>query len=328
MHKYHRLTLEQREEISRQLAQGSSIRKIARHLSRSPSTISREVNQKYFDRKRYRAVVAEKRARKKRKQQGRKPLLTKYPGLRQIVLNKLRLRWSPEQIAQFLKIRYPRNRVMRISHETIYSYLYVLPKGALKKELTSYLRLHHRHRRKKDSKKGKSSGIPELISIEERPKEVAGRIVPGHWEGDILVGRRKQSALGSLVERTSRTTILVPLKSHHAPDVRKAFAKEMKEVPKQMRLTLTYDRGREMVEHKLFTKATKVRVYFCHPKSPWERGTNENTNMLVRQFFPRKTDFGKLTRKEIKYVQKLLNERPRETLAWKTPKEVFNQLLR
>lgn len=328
MLKYHRLTLEEREEISRQLAAGASIRGIARYLSRQPSTISREVNQIWFGKKYYRALAAEKRARKRRRQQGRKQLLCQYPKLKRVVFNKLKLRWSPEQIAEFLKIRYPDNTTMRISHEAIYSYLYVLPKGKLKQELIAYLRRHRSHRIKRGSRKGKTSKIPDLISIEERPKEVENRIIPGHWEGDLLVGRWKRSALGTLVERTTRNVILVPLKTHHAPDVRLGFAKEMRQVPKQMKKTLTYDRGREMTEHKLFTKATKVKVYFCHPKSPWERGTNENTNMLIRQFFPKKTDFNKLSRKEIKYVQKLLNERPRKVLGWKTPKEAFNQLLR
>ena len=325
---YHRLDLKEREEISRHLATGVSIRGIARHLVRAPSTISREINQIWFGRRNYRASAAQERALKKRKLQGRKESFNQYPRLKAIVLQRLKLRWSPEQIANYLKTRYPDDETMRISQETIYAYLYVLPKGRLKKELLSYLRWQRQHRRKRGSKKGKNSGIPGLISIDDRPKEVESRTVPGHWEGDMLIGRWKRTALGTLVERTTRTVLLVPLKSHYASDVRKAFAREMKQVPKQMRLSLTYDRGREMAEHHLFTKATQVQVYFCHPQSPWERGTNENTNMLIRQFFPKKTDFSKITRKEIKYVQKLLNERPRKVLGWKTPKEAFQQLLR
>ena len=326
--KYCRITLEEREEISRQLATGVSIRKIASHLGREPSTISREVNRSYFDIHIYRAIVAEKLTRKRRRRQGRKRILDKYTKLKNLVLAKLKLRWSPEQIANHLKNVYLTNKNMRISPESIYQYLFVVAKGSLKKELLSYLRQQRQCRRKHGSKRGKSSGIPDIVSIHERPKEVEDRIVPGHWEGDLIMGKARQSALGTLVERTTRTTILVPLESHHALNVRMAFAKEIKKVPEQMRQTLTYDRGREMVEHKLFTKETKVKVYFCDPQSPWQRGTNENTNMLIRQFFPKGTNFTKITRKEIKYVQKLLNERPRKILNWRTPKEIFNQLLR
>lgn len=324
--KYSRLTLAEREEISRHLAIGISIRKIAYHLGREPSTISREVNRS-FNQQTYRAVDAERRACKRRRKQGRKRILNKRPQLKNLVLMKLRLRWSPEQIANYLKNMYPTDRNMRISHESIYRYLFVVPKGILKQELLSCLRQQRQCRRKHGSKRGKSSGIPDMISIQERPKEVEDRLVPGHWEGDLLLGKFRRSALGTLVERTTRTTILVSLKDHHAINVRRAFTKEIKKVPKQMRQTLTYDRGREMVEHKLFTKETQVKVYFCDPQSPWQRGTNENTNMLIRQFFPKGTDFSKVTRAEIKYVQKLLNERPRKVLKWKTPKESFNSLL-
>lgn len=167
-----------------------------------------------------------------------------------------------------------------------------------------------------------------MISIEERPQEVADRTIPGHWEGDLLIGKNRQSALGSLVEHTTRTTILVPLKSRTAETVRKAFAKEAKKLPAQLRLSMTYDQGREMAEHKLFTNDTQMQVYFAHPASPWERGTNENTNGLVRQFFPKGTDFSKISRQAVKHVQHLLNGRPRKVLNWATPYEAFNQLLR
>jgi IS30 family transposase len=167
-----------------------------------------------------------------------------------------------------------------------------------------------------------------MTSIEERPAEVADRTVPGHWEGDLIIGKNRGSALGTLVERTSRTTILVPLNNRQAITVRKSFAREIKHLPRQMKLTLTYDQGREMAEHKLFSKQTKVKVYFAHPGSPWERGTNENTNGLIRQFFPKGTDFNRVTRREIKKVQHLLNGRPRKVLNWQTPYEIFNKLLR
>ena len=166
-----------------------------------------------------------------------------------------------------------------------------------------------------------------MISTHERPKEVEDRIIPGHWEGDLIVGKDHKTAMGTIVERTTRTVILVPLKKRDAESVRKAFAKELKSLPKQMTLSMTYDQGKEMSEHKLFTEETNMQVYFCDPHSPWQRGTNENTNMLIRDFFPKQTDFSKFTRKEIKHVQKLLNERPRKTLDWLTPKERFRELL-
>jgi IS30 family transposase len=166
-----------------------------------------------------------------------------------------------------------------------------------------------------------------MITIHERPKEVEDRIIPGHWEGDLLIGKDHKSALGSILERTTRTVILVPLKERDAMSVRKAFAKALKTLPEQMTLSMTYDRGKEMSEHKLFTEETMMQVYFCDPHSPWQRGTNENTNMLIRDFFPKQTDFSKFTKKEIKHVQKLLNERPRKTLDWHTLKERFKELL-
>lgn len=243
---------------------------------------------------------------------------------------KLRLRWSPEEIAHKMIEAYPLDMTMRIAPETIYTYLYVLPKGTLKKELLACLRRERkrRHKRKRTGEPAIERKLEGMLSIEERPAEVADRTVPGHWEGDLLIGKNRQSALGSLVERTTRTTILVPLKNRTAETVRRAFAKEAKKLPQQLRLSMTYDQGREMAEHKLFTKATQMQVYFAHPASPWERGTNENTNGLVRQFFPKGTDFSKISRRAVKHVQHLLNGRPRKILNWATPYEVFNQLLR
>lgn len=325
---YQRLDHEEREEISRQLAVGWSIRDIANGLGREPSTISREIRKGSANKYTYRALRAQKRAFRsagKRKEGKRKLMVDEK--LRKYVHDKLRLRWSPEQIAQTLRREYPFDEIMRVSHEAIYEYLFVLPRGRLKQELLHCLRQKHKRRRKR----GANNDVPVrkidgMISIEERPAEVADRTVPGHWEGDLLIGRNRQSSLGTLVERTTRTTILVPLKSKKASEVRQAFAKEIKQLPKQMRLTMTYDQGREMAEHKQFTKATRVTVYFAHPASPWERGTNENTNGLIRQFFPKGTNFNKVTRKEIKYVQSLLNGRPRKVLDWRPPYEAFRKL--
>ncbi len=326
MENYSRLTIESREEISRLVLSGLSFREIARKLGRNVSTISREVR----NRLEYRAISGHKRARRNSSSRRfGKRKLSSNPLLLKVVKCKLDLFWSPEQIAQHLKSTYE-NPDMHVSAEAIYSYIYVLPCGELRNEFRKQLRQAHKKRRRRGvSSKGQGQSFGEMLCIEERPKEVELRTVPGHWEGDILIGgAREQTALGSLVERTTRTVILVPLKSKKAADVRKAFAKEIKKLPKQMRLTLTYDRGSEMAQHKLFTKDTKMQVYFAHPKSPWERGTNENTNGLIRQFFPKGTNFNKVSRKEIKRAQHLLNGRPRKTLHWRTPYEAMQELLR
>lgn len=329
---YHRLQAEEREEISRQLALRQGIRQIAKILNRHPSTISREVRMGLGPKARwkYRAVKAERRATrnaKKRKRGWYKLFHDEW--LFNIVKEKLRLYWSPEQIAQWLKRTYD-NEEMSVSAETIYSYLYVLPRGELRKELISCLRRGHlRRKRKGHSQKGQTANFEDMLSIEERPQEVADRTVPGHWEGDIIIGgQTEQTALGTLVERTTRTVLLVPLKSKKARDVRTAFVREIKKLPREMKLSMTYDQGREMAQHKLFTKQTKMKVYFAHPRSPWERGTNENTNGLIRQFFPKGVNFKKVSRKEIKKAQHLLNGRPRKILNWETPYEAMAKLLR
>jgi len=258
----------------------------------------------------------------------RKPRkLAVQPRLRTAVFTLLAQRWSPEQIARGLPQRYPDEPTMRISHEAIYTYLYVLPRGAFKRELVRYLRRRHRFRRPRKVRLS-SRPIQDLISIDERPAEVADRTVPGHWEGDLLVGHASASALGTLVERTTRLTLLVPLTSKDAVTVRQAFARELRTLPAQLRRSLTYDQGPEMREHRLFTRQTKMRVYFAHPHCPWERGTNENTNGLLRQFFPKGTRFQHLSRREIKRVQAMFNDRPRKILNWHSPAYAFSQLLR
>jgi IS30 family transposase len=247
--------------------------------------------------------------------------------LRTAVFRLLAQRWSPEQIARGLPQRYPHDPTMRISHEAIYTYLYALPPGTFKRELARYLRRRHRFRRLRKVRLS-SRPIQDLISIDERPPEVADRTVPGHWEGDLLVGHANASALGTLVERTTRFTLLVPLKSKDAATVRQAFARELRTLPAQLRRSLTYDQGPEMREHRLFTQHTKMPVYFAHPHCPWERGTNENTNGLLRQFFPKGTRFTRLSRAKIKRVQVVLNDRPRKVLKWHSPAYAFHQLLR
>jgi IS30 family transposase len=327
---YSRLTLRDREEISRTLARGESFGNIARRINRPVSTISREVNKAGMNRYTYRAERAHRRSvrnARKRKRGKRKAIL--QPRLRHYIHQKLRLLWSPEQIARELIREYPKDDIMRVSREAIYAYLYVLPKGELRKELLSCLRQKRKRRRKRGHKnqQGIERKIADMISIEERPAEVARRTVPGHWEGDILLGKYRKSAMGTLVERTTRAVIIVPLPNKHSEVVARAFAREAKRLPRQMRLSLTYDQGREMAAHKLFAKNAEMKVFFCHPRSPWERGTGENTNGLVRQFFPKGTDFTKVSRREIKRAQHLLNGRPRKVLGWRKPYEAFNELV-
>lgn len=216
---------------------------------------------------------------------------------------------------------------MRISQEAIYTYLYVLPRGTLRKELLRALRHRHHVRRPRNKVRLKPRPIQDFISIEERPAAVAERTIPGHWEGDLLMGHGNASALGTLVERMTRFTILVPLRAKGAADVREAFARELRTLPHQLRQSLTYDQGQEMREHRLFTRQTQMQVYFAHPHCPWERGTNENTNGLLRQFFPKGTRFTAISRYKIKRVQALLNDRPRKVLDWHSPAKAFKDVL-
>lgn len=321
---YQRMSLSEREELSIRYAQGLGIRAIARELKRSPSTISRELsrNRTGFY---YRAVTAQNKANKRCFRKPRR--LAADRRLRHTVFSLLRRQWSPEQISGYLRERRS-HKNQPVSAETIYSYLYVLPRGELRRELLSHLRQHRKNRRPRSRGADRRGQIPEMISIEERPAEVADRTIPGHWEGDIILGRGHQSALGTLVERTTRTVLLVRLPARDATSVRRAFARKLKHVPKQMKLSLTYDRGKEMTEHRLFTRDTQMAVYFAHPQSPWERGTNENTNGLIRQYFPKGTDFNEVSAYQIRKAQYRLNGRPRKVLNWQTPFEAFSELLR
>lgn len=324
MSSYTRLSFSEREEISLLLAQHIRKSEIARRLNRSASTISREIRRSARKAEDYRALKAEKMAQGKKYRQKRK--IDINARLRDFIVEHIvEKRWTPEQVAQRLKILYPDDMDMRISHESIYNYLYVRPKTTLKKLIAANLRRHHKNRRNKKERQ-KSTPIQDFLSIEERPKEVADRIVPGHWEGDLIMGAMNQSAIGTLVERTTRFTLLVRLTAKDANSVRLAFAEEFKFLPPELKKTLTYDQGQEMAQHKLFSAETNITVYFAHPHSPWERGTNENTNGIVRQFFPRGTDFQKVDLKELKRVQELINERPRKIHDFYTPTEVFYKL--
>jgi IS30 family transposase len=326
--KYVRLTEFERDLIGKMLYAGKGIRFIANELLRSPSTVSREIKKYSPVFICYVSSVAQDESNVRSAQRNHRRKIDKDKRLWPFIQSKLKLRWSPDQISKTLRKYFPNEKSMQVSPESIYTYLYVLSRGELKKELLGYLRQKGRLRKNRKLSVEKRGSIPDMISIEERPAEVADRSIPGHWEGDLIMGKDHQSALGTIVERTTRTVVLVPLKTKDAESVRKSFAKEMKNFPKQMTLSLTYDQGKEMSEHKLFTKDTEIQVYFCHPSSPWERGTNENTNGLIRQYFPKGTDFSKVTRKEIKSVQDMLNERPRAVNDYDTPKERMALLLR
>ena len=328
---YRRLDQQDREEISRGLAAGNTLTAISRCIDRHVSTVSREVSAG-GGRAGYRADGAGKRA--SRSAAGRRSGKSKLAGsgrLRRYVHAGILKRWSPQDVARRIRTEYPHDMTMRISHEAIYDHLYVLPRGKLRECLIKALRREHKYRRKAkkvgsvEETRGK---IANMLSIDERPAEVAERTVPGHWEGDLIIGKHKQSAVGTLVERVTRYTIIVPLRTgKDAESVRKAYAKALLTLPVEIRKTLTYDQGKEMSGHARFTKETGIKVYFAHPASPWQRGTNENTNGLIRQYFPKGTDFRSVPTRELKRVQRQLNDRPRKVLEYLKPDEVFNRLV-
>lgn len=323
---YTRLTLADREHISQGIYANETFAEIARRLHRPTSAVSNEVWRNVRYRWCYGAEKAHLRA-KRQKKKGRSKKLNGNPPLQTYVYEKLRREWSPEEIAMRLKKEYPQDMAMRISHETIYQHLYCLSKGELKKELMRGLRRERKRRLSRSALHYRRQRIQDIISISERPREVRDRIVPGHWEGDLIVGKQRASALGTLVERTTRLTLLVPLVAKDALSVRIAFARAFKRIPKKLAKTLTYDRGSEMSQHKLFTKETKIQVYFADPSSPWQRGTNENTNGLIRQYFPKGTDFRTVSYAAIREAEHRLNSRPRKTLEFYTPSEAFYQLI-
>lgn len=326
--KYNRLTLAKREEISRGLWADENFSQIARRINCYPSAVSREVWSNVRRKRRsYSAIKAQTKANLNKKKCGRKKKLDTNSNLRGYVYEKLKLEWSPEEIANRIKTDYPQDKDMKISHETIYQHLYCLPRGELKAELMKGLRQERKMRQPRKYAHYRKQRIQDIISISERPKEVEKRIIPGHWEGDLIIGKEKRSAIGSLVERTTRLTLLVPLKAKDALAVRKSFAQAFKKIPSKFKKSLTYDRGSEMSQHKLFTKETKIQVYFADPYSPWQRGTNENTNGLIRQYFPKGTDFNKVLPEAIREAERRLNSRPRKVLKYYTPSEKFYHLI-
>jgi len=312
------LTLAEREDISRGIASGSSIRKIARHVDRAASTVSREVT-RHGGRPAYRAHEANDQAWDSALRP-KGSLFSVNRKLRNIVASKLILDWSPEQISGWLKTQYPDDGSLRVSHETIYRSLFIQARGVLKKELMDHLRSKRRMRRSRHaSAGGQSRGqIVDAISIRERPPEVEDRAIPGHWEGDLLSGA-KNSYIATLVERHSRFAMLIKVPSKETEAVVAALSQHVRKLPATLRRSLTWDRGLEMAKHKDFTVATDVQVYFCDPQSPWQRGTNENTNLLLRQYFPRGTDLAGYSQAQLDQVALRLNQRPRKTLGFQTP---------
>jgi IS30 family transposase len=320
------LTLAEREEISRSLATGHSIRSIAELLKRAPSTISREINRN-GGQEGYRASQADQEAWD-RAHRPKSCKLADNPALARIVASKLQLQWSPEQIAGWLKHAYPGNGDYQVSHETIYRSLFIQARGALKKELLEHLRRtrvmrRSRHHTQKTDNHGR---ITDTVSISERPAAVEDRAVPGHWEGDLVFGDRN-SQIATLVERHTRYVMLVKVASKDTETVINALIKNARQLPQELYQSLTWDRGKEMADHKRFTLATDISVYFCDPHSPWQRGSNENTNGLLRQYFPKGVNVSDYSQAQLNAVARKLNERPRKTLSYQTPAERFSQLV-
>jgi IS30 family transposase len=318
------LTLSEREEISRGLVAGFSIRALATQLRRAPSTVSREVKRN-GGRDCYRATQADQ-ATWARARRPKSCKLAKCPELAHIVANKLQALWSPEQIAGWLKRIYPDNASHQVSHETIYRTLYIQTRGALKKELLAYLRRtrimrRSRHHTQKTDNHGR---IVDAVSISERPATADDRAVPGHWEGDLLCGSNN-SQIATLVERQSRYLMLVKLPGKDTGTVTNALIKNARKLPQELYKSLTWDRGKEMAGHKRFTLATDIQVYFCDPHHPWQRGTNENTNGLLRQYFPKGIDLSPYSQAKLSAIARKLNERPRKTLNYETPAQRFYQ---
>jgi len=324
--KHKPLVIEEREQIFGYLQQNKGTREIGRLLKRPHSTISREIT-RAGGKSSYIPSRADLAAKHRKMRCGRKKIVDSRPEALQEVFAKLVKSWSPEQIAVHLKNKFPKAKKMQLSHETIYRTIYAFPRGELRKNMTQFLRQKRKLRGSRKNAHARRGLITDPISISERPKEVDDRKMPGHWEGDLIMGKGHKTALGVLLERTTRMVFLVPLKAKDSASVREAFVDQFKDLPQELKQSLTYDRGSEMAQHKEFSKDTGMTVYFADPHSPWQRGSCENTNGLIRQYFPKGTDFSKITIDEIKYRQDELNERPRIGLGFKTPKELFYKLI-
>ena len=320
------LSQSEREEISRSLVAGFSYCYIARLLDRAPSTISREVARNGC-RKTYRALSAEGRALQ-RSLRPKPCLLARLASLQRLVAKKLQCQWSPQQISGWLKAEHPGDKTMQVSHETIYKSLFIQARGVLKKELLAHLRSRRIMRRGKTSSTGDQTRgqIIDAVSIRDRPAEIEDRAIPGHWEGDLLSGA-KNTHIATLVERTSRFVMLIRLEGKDSQTVIDALVRKVRELPRGLMASLTWDRGTELAYHKKFTVATDVAVYFCDPQSPWQRGSNENTNGLLRQYFPKGTDLSAYNQDALDQVALSLNTRPRKTLGFLTPADKLNSVV-
>jgi IS30 family transposase len=321
------LAVREREEIAVGLAAGESVRAIAARLGRAPSTVSREIRRNSRGRRHYRALAAQGQAQWR----AARPKTAKLAGnavLRAWVQEKLEQRWSPEQISVMLKREFPGDAEMRVSHETIYQAIYVQGRGALRRELAACLRTGRalrKPRRKEGERRGK---IPGMVMISERPAEAEDRAVPGHWEGDLIIGAANGSAIGTLVERSTRFVMLLHLPDGYGPErVAAAMTQAMGGLPDAIRRSLTWDQGKEMAGHAQIAVAADLDIYFCDPHSPWQRGSNENTNGLLRQYFPKGTDLAAHSREYLQAVADELNSRPRKTLGWKTPAQALDEVL-
>lgn len=318
------LTAHEREEISRGLASGDSLRMIGRHLGRAPSTISREVR-RHGGSVGYRAARADAQAwdRSRRPKPCR---LATRPALRAAVAAKLALEWSPQQIAGWLRRVYPDNPEMHVSHETIYLSLFVQSRGVLKKALVAHLRQRRRMRRPKTAAAHPGGHIVDAVSIRERPASVEDRAIPGHWEGDLLVGAAN-SHIATLVERSSRYVLLIRVRGKETRHVVRALTRRVRRLPAGLMASLTWDRGLELAAHRAFSVATGVQVYFCDPQSPWQRGSNENTNGLLRQYLPRGTDLARYQQHQLDAIARRLNMRPRKTLGYRSPADTLAEIV-
>ena len=324
--KYRQLLPDQRNQIQRGLNQGLSIRGIARQLGRSPSTISREIQRGRVE-ETYDAVCGREEAQRRRRKGVRK--LTEGSPLTLAVTHAiLQRKWSPEQIAGRLRMDYPEDKQWHVSHETIYQFIYAHPAGELRKALIAGLRRGHSKRKPRTRGKDRRGGITNMRSIRERPEEAQAREVPGHWEGDLIKGAFNASAIGTLVDRSSRFVILARVEDATAEAILESFTRRLRTLPKSFRQTLTYDQGREMARHQELERNTGIRVYFADPHSPWQRPTNENTNGLLRQYFPKGTDLSEYSQRRLTQVAEELNNRPRKSLGFRTPAEVMAQQIR
>lgn len=322
--KYKRLTLKERVVIEILLQENKSKTYIAKTLNRSRSTVTREVNKWGGN---YSATLADWNAKEEYLNKRNKDKINTYNRLKIYVYRGLLSHWSPEQISGRIKLNYPNDPIMSISYEAIYMHIYTHRQARLNRKLIALLPYHKTQRRRANYKSKRGVKIKDQTSIDDRPKHIDKREEIGHWEGDLVVGKGQKSAIGTLVERKARYTFIVKLKNRKSATVRKGFAKEFNQIENLFTKSLTYDNGMEMAEHKKFSNHTNMPVYFAHPYSSWERGTNENTNGLIRRFFPKKTDFSKVTEKQLKFVQENLNNRPRKVLGYRTPKEIFKSEL-